>query len=374
MQLVRRGHRGPVVAEIRSKLIVLGLLPGGMAPDDVFDDACDTALRHFQQQRGLMVDGIVGEQTYRALDEARWRLGDRLLYRRINRPFTGDDVSALQTRLLELGFDTGRVDGIFGIATSEALREFQRNVGLEPDGTFGPVTIRAMDKLRRTVVGGEPARLREDEALHRAGSRLAGKVVIVDPSHGADDPGWVVDGVAEADVTFDIASRVEGRLAASGALPFLSRSPEGSPTDRERAEFANAAEADLLLSLHSDGIADSPQAHGVSTYYFGSSSRHRSTVGERLAELVQGELVARTDLLDGRIHCKTWELLRLTRMPAVRVDIGYLTNPGDHARLADPTFRDAVAEAIFVAVQRLYLPLDDNPATGQLFLTALQAV
>jgi N-acetylmuramoyl-L-alanine amidase len=374
MQLVRRGHRGPVVAEIRSKLTLLGLLPAGLAPDDVFDDACDRALRHFQQQRGLMVDGIVGEQTYRALDEARWRLGDRLLYRRVNRPFTGDDVSALQTRLLELGFDAGRVDGIFGVATATALREFQRNVGVEPDGLFGPVTIRAMEQLRRTVVGGEPARLREDEALHRAGSRLAGKVVIVDPSHGLDDPGWVVDGITEAAVTFDVAARLEGRFAAGGALPFLTRSQDGSPTDRERADFANAAEADLLLSLHCDGIAGCATAHGVSTYYFGSSPQHRSAVGERLAELVQSEIVARTDLLDGRTQFKTWELLRLTRMPAVRVDIGYLTNPGDHARLADPTFRDTVAEAIFVAIERLYLPIDDNPATGQLLLPALQTV
>ncbi len=52
----------------------------------------------------------------------------------------------------------------------------------------------------------------------------------------------------------------------------------------------------------------------------------------------------------------TWDLLRRTRMPAVRLDLGYLTNPGDAARLADPSFRDLVAEAIVVAVQRLYLP------------------
>lgn len=374
MQLVRRGDRGPVVAEIRIKLVVLGLLPAGAAPDDEFDAACDRAVRHFQQQRSLMVDGIVGEQTYRALDEARWRLGDRLLYHNLNHPFIGDDVAALQTRLLELGFNIGRVDGIFGTATARALREFQRNVGLEPDGTFGPVTIRAMEQLRRTVVGGQPAQLREHEALHQSGSRLSGKVVIVDPGHGGEDAGWTVDELTEGAVVFDIASRVEGRLAATGALPFLTRSPDGWASDRDRAEFANAAEADLLLSLHCDGIEGCSAAQGVSSYYFGSSPQHRSAVGERLAELVQRELVARTDLLDGRTHCKTWDLLRLTQMPAVRVDIGYLTNPGDAARLADPTFRDTVAEAIFVAVQRLYLPADQDPGTGQLRLPALQTV
>ena len=61
-----------------------------------------------------------------------------------------------------------------------------------------------------------------------------------------------------------------------------------------------------------------------------------STVGERLAGLVQREIVARTGLRDCRTHAKTWELLRLTRMPAVRVDVGYLTSPADRARLIDP--------------------------------------
>jgi N-acetylmuramoyl-L-alanine amidase len=93
--------------------------------------------------------------------------------------------------------------------------------------------------------------------------------------------------------------------------------------------------------------------------------------GERLAELVQREIVARTDLLDGRCHPRTWELLRRTRMPAVVVEIGYLTHPGDARRLADPQLRDTVAEALLVAVQRLFLPIELDPPTGVLQLAAL---
>ena len=60
------------------------------------------------------------------------------------------------------------------------------------------------------------------------------------------------------------------------------------------------------------------------------------------------------ELLDGRVHDKTWDLLRWTTMPAVRVEIGYLSNPTDAARLADPGFRDAIADAIVVGVHRLF--------------------
>jgi N-acetylmuramoyl-L-alanine amidase len=102
----------------------------------------------------------------------------------------------------------------------------------------------------------------------------------------------------------------------------------------------------------------------VATYHFGTGSGVTSTIGEKLAGLVQRELVARTGMLDCRSHAKTWELLRRTRMPAVRVDLGYLTNPADAARLANPAFRDVAAEAMLVAVQRLYFPEDIDPPTG----------
>ena len=73
-----------------------------------FDAATELAVRHFQQVRGLSVDGRVGEETYRALNEARWSLGDRLLRYDPERPIRGDDVINLQERLLELGYDAGR--------------------------------------------------------------------------------------------------------------------------------------------------------------------------------------------------------------------------------------------------------------------------
>jgi N-acetylmuramoyl-L-alanine amidase len=124
--------------------------------------------------------------------------------------------------------------------------------------------------------------------------------------------------------------------------------------------------------MHCDRAA-SPEPNGVASYHFGTGAGTTSTVGEHLAGLVQREIVARTDLLDCKVHAKTWELLRLTRMPAVRLELGHLTSPRDAARLAEPSFRDTVAEALLVAVQRLYLPADLDPPTGVLRLVDLAA-
>lgn len=376
----RRGDAGPVVAEIRAKLAVLDLLQ--VESDDLltdassvfFDDATDHAVREFQQERGITVDGVVGQQTYHALDEARWRLGDRILTYAPSRLIAGDDVASLQQRLLDMGFDCGRVDGLFGVETEQALREFQRNVGIVPDGTCGPATFKALNQLARTVTGGRPHAMRESEAITRAGPTLSGKLVIIDPGHGGDDPGVAGNGLDEADLVYDLASRVEGRLTATGSSAFLTRGVDGIDLDEvERANFANAAGADLLISLHVDRN-ENPEASGCATYYYGNDRYgHRSAVGERFADLLQREVCARTDLVDCRSHPKTWDLLRRTRMPAVRVEVGYLTNPGDASRLADPDFRDVLAEAVVAAVQRLYLPPDEDAETGSLRIPVLRA-
>jgi N-acetylmuramoyl-L-alanine amidase len=309
------------------------------------------------------VDGIVGPDTYRTITEARWQLGDRLLYYSAGRPIVGDDITGLQERLLELGYDAGFADGVFGQRTETALRQFQRDYGLVVDGQCGPTTFRALRQLGRKVIGGRPQILRESMAVTVAGPQLRDKRVVIDPGHGGGDTGVRAGGLTEAEVVWDLAARLEGRLAAHGVTPYLSRGPDVARSDSERAEMGNATGADLFLSLHVDGHRN-PQASGIATYHFGTSSAVTSTIGEKLAGLVHRELVARTGMRDCRVHGKSWPLLRWTRMPTVWIDLGYLTNTTDRRRLADPAFRDIVAEGILVAIQRMYFPEELDPPTG----------
>lgn len=366
-----QGDRGLAVAQISGLLARIGLLEGPAG--EVFDDRVELAVRAFQQQRGLSVDGVVGPATYRRLDEARWTLGDRILTHLPGDLMAGDDVYALQQRLLELGFDVGRVDGYFGSQTEAAMREFQRNVGLPGDGTCGPATLKALGRLSPIVSGGEPNEMRAAERIREAGPQLSGKIVVIDPAHRPNVPAELAE--RSAAIVHDLARRVEGRLVATGVQAFLTvpRHAGADVDESERAGFANRAGADLCVSLAMDTSANR-DACGFSTYYFGSESHgSRSTTGERFAGLVQREVVARTDLVDLRCHAKTWDILRRTRMPAVRVDAGYLTNDGDAARLADPGFRDVLAEALVVAVQRFYLSPEVDPATGVLQVSELRA-
>ncbi|HEX3791305.1 MAG TPA: N-acetylmuramoyl-L-alanine amidase [Pseudonocardiaceae bacterium] len=369
MQVLRRGDVGPAVAEVRTSLAALGLLADFDGPRDraVFDQVVEHAIQSFQQQRGLITDGMVGPATFRALRDAMYRLGARPLAYLVSQPITGDDVHALQERLLELGYDAGRPNGTFGAETETALRSFQRDFGLVVDGICGPATLRSLRQLSPKVRGGRPVFLREQERVREAGPLLRGKRIVIDPGHGGADQGVLVDGIAEADLMWDLARRLEGQMVATGMEALLTRGPDRNPTESERAVFANETGADLYLSLHVDANS-SPDACGVACFHFGTGSGDgtgtSSTLGEALAGFIQREVAARTGMVDCRTHPKSWDSLRMTRCPAVRLEIGYLTNPADRAKLTDPALRDVVAEAILIAVKRLYLLGENDQPTG----------
>jgi N-acetylmuramoyl-L-alanine amidase len=275
----------------------------------------------------------------------------------------GDDVAALQSRLTEMGFHSGRVDGIFGPMTESAVKEFQKSVGVVVDGKCGPATIIALLRLTKIVSGGAPTALRESAVQKNRGPALANKVIVIDP--GSEE--------YERDIVFDVARRIEGRLLALGASVFLTRGASNNPNESERITFTNNNKADLLISLHVDRHQN-PEAHGVATFFYGNDQHGvHSIVGERFASLIQRELCARTDFLNCRTHAKTWEALRLTTAPAVRVDLGYISNKADADRLARAEFRDTVAESFIIAIQRLYLAAEDDAKTGTLRISDLRS-
>src|SRR5262249_37550439 len=166
-----------------------------------------------------------------------------------------------------------------------------------------------------------------------------------------------------------LATRREGWLTALGVTTWLTRGPSNGKSDEARANFANEVGADALLSLHVDG-SPSPLANGVASYHYGAGESS-STIGERLADLAQREIVARTGMLNCRVHPKTWALLRLTRMPAVRTGGGSLSSPSARAPLVARAFRDRIAGGLLVGVQRLYLPKAQDPPTGVMRIPAI---
>ena len=367
--LPKLGDRSGAIELISNTLLRLGFIS---SPSDIFDEKLTQGVKAFQQDRGLTVNGLINEITARSLEEARFRLGDRVLVFNTTALMRGDDVANLQDRLIQMGFNCGKVDGVYEITTENAVKEFQKSVGILSDGRCGPATLISLMRLAKTVSGGAPSALRESINHSVRSPALANKVIVIDPSWGGEFTGESANGVNESEIVFDLAQRLEGRLIALGVNVILTRSANNSPLEKDRIKVANSVNADLVIALKVDSYKNE-KANGVATYFYGREDKGvRSVVGERFANLIQREICARTDLLNCRTHAKSWDLLRLTQAPTVRIDLGYLSNPKDAKRLATPTFRDTLAEAMIVAIQRLYLSQEDDAKTGTLKISDLR--
>lgn len=386
--LLRVGDKSPRVAEVRTILAGLGLLPTfdvNLVPessqqyseaDTIFDEELASAVRAFQQSRGILADGIIRERLLRLLREASYKLGNRVLIFQPGNVMVGDDVAQLQTQLQDLGFYAQRIDGHYGEATYLAVKSYQLNYGLNEDGITGPDTVRALGLLGRRIKGGSKQAISEREQVRKAGPKLAGKRVVIDPHLGGEHTGQVVQGkfgtISEEEILWDLATRIEGRMIAAGMEAILSRPRHSDPSTKQRADIANAFGADLLINLQCDSYPNE-KAGGAATFYFGSEIGATSLTGEMLSGYVQREVVARTGLVNCGNHARTWEILRMSKMPTIELVCGYLTNPTDVAILTDPKKRDAIAEAVVVAVKRLYLLDEDDQPTGTFKFTELLA-
>jgi len=167
------GDRGASVQELHRRLNEAGhQVDSREVKSTEFGADTSRALLAFQAERSLEETGLFDEQTHSALVEAGVRLGDRHLYLH-TQMFRGDDVSDLQLHLGNLGFDAGKIDGIFGPDTAAAVVDFQRNVGLATDGIAGPQTLRGLRHLLGRTVDHRPvAQIRELELLRQSNSEL----------------------------------------------------------------------------------------------------------------------------------------------------------------------------------------------------------
>ena len=353
MNTISLGARGDDVRDVQSRLAGLGYAIDA-EEHGVFGATTQRAVREFQQRRQLIVDGLVGEDTWQELVEAARTLGDRVLYLR-SPSYRGDDVRDLQGRLNLLGFDAGREDGILGERTHNAIRDFQRNVALVPDGIVGPVTLEALLRIRPVATGPGRAAVREGELLRRMAATLEGASIAVDAGHGPADPGAIgPTGLTEAEAAALLAGALFDELVARGAEPFLLRSGPATPTADDRARRANESGAELLVSLHMNSH-DEANAEGASCFYYGREG-YVSQAGQRLAENIQEALTKDLGLKDGRTHAKSLPLLRETRMPAVHVEPCFITNHREEALLRTDRFRQDVALAVSAAIERFFLP------------------
>jgi N-acetylmuramoyl-L-alanine amidase len=345
MDLIREGAHGEDVRDVQHRLLGVGLRVEPDELDGTFGASTLEAVREFQRRRGLPDDGIVGSDTWNQLVEAGYRVGDRTLYLR-SPAFRGDDVRDLQRMLNAIGFDAGKEDGIFGSRVAGAVREFQRNWGAKSDGIVGLDTVRALQGVRPASDGPGRSAVREDEAARRMARSLTGSLIAIDPGHGPDDVGVEAHDLVEAEVTFAISDALADEIARRGGRSVTLRQRDEDPDVSLRAQRANAADADVCVSLHlgGGGIVTS----GAVCCYFGTPQTH-TPMGARLAEALRAALVDAG--WETNVRPLTIAILRETRMPAVQCELAVIENEDEAARVAAPAFASSIAAVLADGVE-----------------------
>ena len=199
-----------------------------------------------------------------------------------------------------------------------------------------------------------------DESVAVFAMPVSRKIVWVDAGHGAYDPGKVAGNVLEKDINLAIALKLQVLLETGGATVFMTRLDDESlsPTKQgdmyTRRVMANASQADIFVSIHQNSY---PQrnVHGAQVFYFNTSDNSR-----KLAEHIQTqikEFAGTNKRLQARAN-KNYYVLRQTTMPAVIVECGFLTNPGDRGKLTKKDYQERIAWGIYLGIVQYFYEID----------------
>lgn len=209
------------------------------------------------------------------------------------------------------------------------------------------------DQLRdRLVSAGLPAQIIEGAAPVASVPRPSGSTpsiprarqgqltVVLDPGHGGRDPGAVgIGGLREKDINLTVSRRVQSILQERGINAIMARTDDREIDLDPRVDFAERANADVFVSVHSNAISMSrPDVNGLETYYYSS--------GFRLAQTIHNNILQRTDLRDRGVRRARFYVLVNTSMPAVLVETGFVTGREDAARFRNPAEVNKIADGI----------------------------
>jgi N-acetylmuramoyl-L-alanine amidase len=165
-------------------------------------------------------------------------------------------------------------------------------------------------------------------------------VVVVDPGHGGGDAGAIgIGGLREKDIVIDISRQVAAILEQQGLQAIMTRQDDREIELEPRVQLADRVNATLFVSIHANAIdMTRPDVNGIETYYYDS--------GYELARTIHNSLLQATGAPDRRVRSARFYVLRKTSMPAVLLEVGFVTGAEDAPKLADPAYRTRLAQAI----------------------------
>ncbi len=214
--------------------------------------------------------------------------------------------------------------------------------------------------------------LAEQKTVEVMSASLTNRVIVVDPGHGGIDPGVVgSSGTMEKDVALEVGRRLAASLGQAGAMVLMTRDTDTDLSDpgtigasakkredlKRRVALANDNEADLYVSIHVNSTSD-PSRRGAQTFV-----QQGSAESKKASQMIQSELAGLLKNTARQPSEVDFYITRNTSMPAVIVEIGFMTNETEEKLLADPVYQGKVAWAVYAGIVK-YFAQGGVPALG----------
>ncbi|WP_193224464.1 N-acetylmuramoyl-L-alanine amidase [Bacillus sp. B1-b2] len=182
--------------------------------------------------------------------------------------------------------------------------------------------------------------------------------IFLDPGHGGKDPGAMANGFTEAGLNLAVAKKVERILTDRGYTVYMARTTDTFVELIDRPKQANAINPDLFVSIHHNS-STSKTASGIETYFYKYDPAYPSEINSgmhnnperilkstQLANLIQNKMISYTGAVNRGVDGETFKVLRETAVPAVLLELGFVSNSSELAKLVTSSYQDKLAKAI----------------------------
>ncbi|QGG53824.1 N-acetylmuramoyl-L-alanine amidase [Lysinibacillus pakistanensis] len=188
--------------------------------------------------------------------------------------------------------------------------------------------------------------------LNQSDHPLKDRVIIIDPGHGGTDSGNTFGTIYEKDVVLKVSKLVERKLAATGANVLMTRTDDVYPTLPDRVDFTNVNYGEIFVSIHANSVLNNTTANGTETFYAMTSGDKQESID--LATFVNNQIVNDLKMRNRGVKNEQFYVIRNTIIPAILVELGFLTNSEDRAKLTDDHYIELFAESIYKGIVEYY--------------------
>ena len=172
------------------------------------------------------------------------------------------------------------------------------------------------------------------------------RTIILDPGHGGSDTGAIRNGIAEKDITLDVARKTAAILTTRGYHVEMTRWNDATVSLQERVEFSNSKRTDAFVSIHINA-STTPSAHGIETHYY-------TPDGMEIAKVIHKSIMSKIPETDRGLLKSRFYVINHTAAPSTLLELGFISNDRERMLLLNEerkrTFAEAIAEGIITFV------------------------